>query len=71
MTHSRIKNVSCTLEAEIRRISGQGQPGEIVLKTLFQKYPTQKRASKVVQVVKCLLSNPSTAKEKKKKKKRM
>jgi hypothetical protein len=31
-------------EAEIRRILVQGQPGQIVLETLSQNYPAQKRA---------------------------
>jgi hypothetical protein len=28
----------------VRRIVGQGQPGQIVCETLSEKYPTQKRA---------------------------
>jgi hypothetical protein len=44
-----------TWETEIRRIVGQGQPGQIVLETLSRKYPTQ-GADGVAQVVKCLLS---------------
>jgi hypothetical protein len=54
-------------EAEIRKIEIQCQPGQIVLETLSQKYPTQKRAGGVAQVVECLPSkgealslNPST-----------
>jgi hypothetical protein len=34
-------------EAEIRRITVQGQPKQIVLEILSQKDPTQKRAGKV------------------------
>jgi hypothetical protein len=56
-------------ETEIRKISAQGQPWQIVHKTLSQKSPTQKRAGKVAQVVECRLSihkalssNPSTNK---------
>jgi hypothetical protein len=43
-----------TWEAEIRRIVVQNQCGQIVLKTLSQKYPTQKRAGRVAQVVECM-----------------
>jgi hypothetical protein len=46
---------------------------QIVLKTLTQKCPTQKRAGEVIQVVECLpckhealSSKPNTAKKKKK-----
>jgi hypothetical protein len=38
-------------EAEIGRITVQGQPGQIVHETLFRKYSTQKRAGGVTQVV--------------------
>jgi hypothetical protein len=38
-------------EAEIRRFVVQRQPGQIVLKNLSQKYPTQKRAGRVAQIV--------------------
>jgi hypothetical protein len=64
-----------TQEAEIRRITVQSQPGQIVHETLSQKYSTQKMAGRVPQVVehlrsKCenLSSNPSTTTTKKKKK---
>jgi hypothetical protein len=40
-----------TQEAEIRRIAVQNQPGQIVPETLFQKNPSQKRASGVAQGV--------------------
>jgi hypothetical protein len=36
-------------EAEIRRIVVQSQPGQIVLETLSQKKPSQKRVGRVVQ----------------------
>jgi hypothetical protein len=39
-----------TQEAEIRRFEVQGQPRQIVLKTLSRKYSTQKCASGVAQV---------------------
>jgi hypothetical protein len=52
-----------------------GQPRQRVLETLSQKYPTQNRAGRVVQVVeslpsKCevLSSNPSTIKKKEREK---
>jgi hypothetical protein len=54
-------------EAEIRRIEFQGQPKKNESETLSQKYPTQKRAGGVAQVVEWLPSkqeamslNPST-----------
>jgi mannosyltransferase OCH1-like enzyme len=68
---------SCFLavqEAEIRRITVQSQPGQIILKTLSQKYPIQnstKGAAIVAQVVECLpskceaLSSNSSAKKNK------
>jgi hypothetical protein len=40
-----------TKEAEIRRINVRSQPGQIVFKTLSQKYPTQNKAGGVAQVV--------------------
>jgi hypothetical protein len=43
--------ILATQEAEIRRIAVQSQPGQIVHETLSQKYPTQKRVSRVAQVV--------------------
>jgi hypothetical protein len=36
-------------EAEVRKITVQSQPGQIVHETLSQKNPTQKRASDVAQ----------------------
>jgi hypothetical protein len=41
---------------EVRRITVQGQPGQIVLKTLSQKYATQKSTSRMIQVVEHLSS---------------
>jgi hypothetical protein len=40
-----------TQVAEIRRITVQSQPGQIVQETLSQKNPTQKRAGGVAQGV--------------------
>jgi hypothetical protein len=37
-------------EAEISRIMVKSQPSQIVLKTLSQKYPTQKRAGRVASM---------------------
>jgi hypothetical protein len=57
---SKIKNrpgtgaqpvISATQEAEMRRIEVQSQPSQIVLETLSQKHPSQKRAGGVAQVV--------------------
>jgi hypothetical protein len=48
--------ILATEEAEIRRISVQSQVGQIVLKTLSQKYPTQNRTGGVAQVVERLPS---------------
>jgi hypothetical protein len=45
-----------TGEAEFTRIEIPGQSRKIVLKTLSSKYPTQKRAGRVAQVVEHLLS---------------
>jgi hypothetical protein len=57
-----------TWESEIE---AGGRPGQIVHKTLSQKYPTQNRAGRVAQVVEHLPSkpgsNPSTAPKKEKK----
>jgi hypothetical protein len=39
--------ILATQEAEIRRVSVQSQPGEIVHETLSGKNPTQKRATRV------------------------
>jgi hypothetical protein len=67
--------ILATQEAEIRRIEVQSQPGQIEF--LSRKYPTQKRAGGVVQVLECLpskcealSSNPSTKKKKKRKRKK-
>jgi hypothetical protein len=49
--------ILATWEVEIRRISVQVQPGQIVLKTLFQKYPTQKMTGRVDQVVEHLIAS--------------
>jgi hypothetical protein len=38
-----------TQEAEIRRIEVQSQPGQIVLETLSQKHPSQKRSGGMAQ----------------------
>jgi hypothetical protein len=45
-----------TQEAEIRRTEVQSQLGQVVHETLPRKYPTQKRASRVAQVVEDLPS---------------
>jgi predicted transcriptional regulator with HTH domain len=60
--------ILATQEAEIRRIIVGSQPRQIVQKTLYQKYPTQKWVDKVAQVVECLPSKCealSTVKKKK------
>jgi hypothetical protein len=41
--------ILATQEAEIRRITVQSQPGQIVRETLSQNYPSQKRAGRVAQ----------------------
>jgi hypothetical protein len=55
--------IPATWEAAIRRIVVQDQPGQIVSKTLFRKYPTHKRAGAMTQVrgYEILSSNPNTA----------
>jgi hypothetical protein len=60
--------IPATPEKETRRIRVQSQPRKIVLETLSQKYPIQKRTG-VIQVVEhlpskheALSSNPRTAK---------
>jgi hypothetical protein len=60
--------ILATQEAEIKRMVAPSQPGQIVQETLSKKYPTQKRASGVAEVVKHLPSkcealspNPSAA----------
>jgi hypothetical protein len=64
--------ILATQETKIRRITVQSQLREIICETPSQKYPTQKRAGKVAQVVehlpsKCeaLSSDPSSTKKKK------
>jgi hypothetical protein len=48
--------ILATQEAEIRRITVQSQPGQIIQETLSQKYPTWKMAGGVPQVVEHLPS---------------
>jgi hypothetical protein len=48
--------ILATQEAEIRRITVQSQPGQIILQTLSQKYPTQNRTGGVAQAVESLPS---------------
>jgi hypothetical protein len=43
--------ILATQEAEIRRITVQSQPGQIVLQTLSDKNPTQNRTEGVAQGV--------------------
>jgi hypothetical protein len=43
--------IPATQEAEIRRITVQNQPGEIIQETLLPKNPSQKRAGGVAQSV--------------------
>jgi hypothetical protein len=43
--------ILATQQAEIKRITDQNQPGQIVCKILSQKSPSQKRASGVAQGV--------------------
>jgi hypothetical protein len=54
-------------EAEIRRISVQSQPRQIVCQTLSRKYTSQKGLAEWLKV-KVLSSSPGSAKKKKKKK---
>jgi hypothetical protein len=54
--------ILATQEAEIRRTKVQGWPRQIVLKTLSQKNPSQKRAGGVAQGT--LSSNPVPKKKK-------
>jgi hypothetical protein len=56
--------ILATQEAEIRRIEGESQPGQIVHKTLSRKKQSQKWAGGVTQGV-GLSSSLSTAKKKK------
>jgi hypothetical protein len=48
--------ILATQETEIRRIMVLSQPRQIVCKTLSQKHTTQKRASRVAEVVERLPS---------------
>jgi hypothetical protein len=57
--------ILATQEAEIRRITVQSQPGQIVRNTLSRKYPAQNGLAKGLKVT-ALSSSPSTAKKKKK-----
>jgi hypothetical protein len=43
--------ILATPEAEFRRITGQSQTRQVVLKTLSRKNPSQKRAGEVAQGV--------------------
>jgi hypothetical protein len=52
-------------EAEIRRIAVLSQPRQIVLESLSQKNPSQKRGLVEWLKVKALSSNPDTEKQKK------
>jgi hypothetical protein len=59
-----------TREAEIRRVTVQSQPGQIVSETLISKIPNIEKGCGEAQVVERLpskSSNPNTAKKKKKK----
>jgi hypothetical protein len=56
--------ILATQETEIRKITVQSQPGQIVCKTLSQKNPSQKWLVEWLKV-KALGSNPSTEKKKK------
>jgi hypothetical protein len=51
--------ILATQEAEIRRITVQSQPGQTVPEALSQKYPLQKRAGRVTQLVECLPAKKS------------
>jgi hypothetical protein len=65
--------ILATWEAEIKRIAVQGQPRQIVYETLAQKYLTQKRAGRVVQVPskhEALSANPTSAQKRKRKRER-
>jgi hypothetical protein len=64
--------ISAASGAKIKKITVPSQLGQIVWETLSQKYPTQKRAGGVAQVVdllpskcKALSSNPSMDKKEK------
>jgi hypothetical protein len=59
--------ILATQEAEIRRISVQSQPGQIVRETLSLKNPSQKRPSGVAQDV-CPEFKPQYCQKKKRKK---
>jgi hypothetical protein len=49
--------ILATQEEEIKRITFQSQPRQIVHEILSRKYPTQKRAGGVTHVVEYLPSN--------------
>jgi hypothetical protein len=57
--------ILATQEAEIRRITVQSQPGQIVLKTPSQKTLHKNRAGGVEWLKEALSSSPSTSREKK------
>jgi hypothetical protein len=57
--------ILATQEAEIRRISVQSQPGQIVHKSLSQKKTHHKKGLVSLLKVKSLSSNPSTTHTKK------
>jgi hypothetical protein len=57
--------IPATQEAEIRRITVQSQPGQIICKTLSQKNHHKKGLVEWLKV-KALSSSPSTKKKKKK-----
>jgi hypothetical protein len=59
--------ILATQEAEIRRITVQRQPGQIVRETLSQKKTHHKKGLLEWLKVKALRSSPSTTKEKKRK----
>jgi hypothetical protein len=50
--------ILATQEAEIRSIVVRSQSTQIIHETLSEKYPTQKRAGRVAQVVDCLPERP-------------
>jgi hypothetical protein len=61
--------ILATKEAEIRRISVQSQPGQIVYKTLSQKYSTENWGWQSGSNGKCEALSLDTKKKKKRKKK--
>jgi hypothetical protein len=56
--------ILATQEGEIRRITVQSQPRQIVCETLSRKHPSQKGLAECLKV-KALSSSPSTVKKKK------